>query len=273
MSLSGYAVRALALVAGAGVTASALAGGTITDGNATYTLVGNFDSNLGNGTFTTDTGGLDQLFQNNWYYRAAGQGMRVMSSLDSPTQSYVGDTATLFWNNTGTSGNRFDAQLVMKIVDGASPGSAQVIQTMTITNRNVGALTLNVFNLVDLDVSGTVSDNASLLAGDPTNIRFTDVSTSDYGDFRGFGANRYQIGTGSTLRNLLGGVGLVDLSNSGTASNADANGAFQWILTLGAGGSASFTSTFAINTVAVPTPGALALLGIAGVVGTRRRRA
>jgi hypothetical protein len=43
--------------------------------------------------------------------------------------------------------------------------------------------------------------------------------------------------------------------------------------TLTAGDSASFTSIFAVEASNIPAPGALALVGIAGLVGSRRRRA
>ena len=87
----------------AGVSAAS-AGGTVTAGNASLQFVGIpvFSSTLGDGTFKTETTGADQLYKFTWYYRTAtATTNRVMSSLDTPTESYVGNVATFTYLNAG----------------------------------------------------------------------------------------------------------------------------------------------------------------------------
>lgn len=262
-----------------GVAASAaLGGGTINDGNAQYQLVGNFNEASGNGAFPTTTIGQDQLFQNMWYYRQEGAGMRKLSALQSPAESYVGNTATLNWSANGPFGAFFGANMVMTLTDGDGAGTAaaQLLTRLTVTSQNSVPVTFHFYNLVDMDLASTISDNASLFNADPTHARYTDPAVgAAFGDHRGFGASRWQISSGSTLRGAgqLGGSAIYNLANSGSIANADAASAFQWTFTLQPGESFTMYAAFSVGMNAIPAPGAVALLGLGGLVASRRRRA
>jgi hypothetical protein len=88
--------------------------------------------------------------------------------------------------------------------------------------------------------------------------------------FQGVGANAYQAQAFSGLQTSLTNATITNLNNTGLPFGpGDFTGAFQWNNVVAAGGTLTVTSIF---TAYVPAPGALALLGLAGLVGSRRRR-
>lgn len=267
-------IVALALIAGAGVASAA---GTITSGTASYNSVGTWSSTTsGNGTFITGTGISDQLFKNTWYYRTPSNNQnRFFSSLDTPTEVWSGNTATITYTNAGPGAagvERFNAVFTLTITQ-TGAGAARVDTKLVFTNTNSTAKTYQVFNLVDMDLNATATnDTISMLAGSGNQIaKSTDASASNIGYHAGYGATRYYAGLATGAQSAIGS-GSSNLGNVAGPSTGDVGSAFQWELALGAGQSATIYASFAINTNPVPTPGAAALLGLAGVVAGRRRR-
>lgn len=270
----------IGLAALAATGSFALAGGTITSsGGAKYIGVGTFaSSTFGDGTFNTVGSTVDQLFKNSWYYRSNTTN-RQFSSLVSPTETWSGNTATIRWTDNGdgpTGGNRFDAVLTM-VIDDAGNGTGRVTSTMVFTARsqNTSTRTFSIFNLVDLDLLGgspnSSTDDTYTNAGNFT-INVTEASTSTTGQIRAVAATNWEINSGLNLRNKLNS-GSSNLSNLSSSFTGDGAAAFQWTAALAPGASLTLTSSFAINMNAIPTPGAAALLGLAGLVAGRRRRA
>lgn len=264
---------------------------TLVSNGYEYVQTGDFGAISGDsairpvGTFT------DQLFKNSWYYRGGAgtfsNGVRIMSSLLSPTFTQVSPNAGRWtWLDNGP-GNvpKFDAVLELQFdrVAGSSPAQTNVKQAMTITNRSAfgNTMTFSLFNLVDIDLNTTATDdriaNPSVT---PASIAFTqtDATVGTFADIRGFGASRYQSGTGLAMRglfpnNALNQGSVLNLSNAGTPFGpGDGAVVVQWDLVLAPGQSATIFSAFALNSEAVPTPGAGLLAGLGLIAAGRRRR-
>jgi hypothetical protein len=282
---------------------AAWAQGTISSGSTFLSFVGTpFGTGSGNANLlfgSTSAFGTDQLFRSGWAYnQGVGTSNRPFSALDTPVQSYVGNLATLNWSNAGagTAGfARWNAQMTVTLTEIAAgvsgaPGQARVDTSLTFTSNlgNVNSISFSVFNDLDLDIIGTGSSNAAgdtyrVLDASAVSGRAFDASGSNYGEFLGGGATRYEFNTGTALRTKLGfvsGTGTGDLSTLAGAAAADWTStdgavAFQWTRTLAPGQSFSVLSSFTINTpvTAVPEPasGLLMLGGAACLLWARRR--
>lgn len=270
-----------AIAIAAAFSPAVLATVTITSNNsgsvATFTNTAPTSATFTGGTshgacnLTADTTAQDQVYANSWHWRLNGIDTREFAFSSAAgfgfAENSAGNTATRSW--TGLDGGRFNATLSFTLVDGAVAGQATLTQTMTITNTSANALDLALFNYGDFDVNNSSgTDVATSLASDIMQI--TDVSTVQW---QGAGASAYQVTAYSTLSGLLTDAAINNLNNTGLPfPSGDFTGAWQWNQSIAVGGSYSVTSTIAVNT-AVPAPGALALLGLAGVAGGRRRRA
>lgn len=262
---------------------SAFAGGTITSGNASLQYVDSpiWSAALGNGTLKTDTTATDQLYKDTWYYRTpANNTNRVFSSLDTPTETYTGDTATVKYTNAGPGSSgfeRFDANFTVKLFDGGSPNQVLVWEVLKFKARaeNSGPVTYQLFHLVDLDL-GSLSGDDSISTLNNTGIRVeqTDTPTGNKAQIEGIGATRYEINSGSNIRAKLNGTANNLATASGTTASTfsgDACAAFQWTVTLSPGQEVTIESAYTIG-LPVPAPASFALTGLAGLVALRRRR-
>lgn len=249
----------------ASLTASALGGGTLTSGDAVLTYVDTpmFSSTLGNGTLLTDGAATDQLYKHTWYYRTQNNNQnRVFSSLDTPATSFVGDTCAMTYTNAGPGaagqfGERFDATFKIQLIDGGNPGEVQVWTTLRFkaSAGNASAKTYQIFHLVDLDLAGgspTPSTDDVLSVDDANEVMLsqTEISSNRRAWFYGRSPSRYEINSGSTLRNKLasGANNLANLAGT-TASivGGDVAAAFQWEFTLEPGQEVVIESAYTIN--------------------------
>src|SRR5207249_734081 len=90
----------------------------------------------------------DHVFESWWWYRVNGVEPReTRFTWFPPTQTYVGNTATLSW--TGLGGGRFSAQLLVLLTDGPSAGQTRLREEMTLTNTSAAAISIAVFKYVD----------------------------------------------------------------------------------------------------------------------------
>lgn len=153
---------------------------------------------------------------------------------------------------------------------------------------NTGAETRDFFLNIVLPVSMTTSHSyvGGSVTGTVTDLNGNGAILSSIGDmglytaFTDFGTANRAI-AGSLLSATTIAAGSFQSSSVGPASFGDPipsllhgaaaeNITVQFRFTLTAGDSASFTSIFVAE--AIPAPGALALLGAAGLAGRRRRR-
>jgi hypothetical protein len=293
--------RPLALAAICTLASSAWAQGTLTSGSTTLSFTGTpFGTGTGNANLLFGGSTLtDELFRNGWAYnQGVGTSNRPFSSLDTPTQSYVGNVGTLSWTKAGadtTGFARWNATMTITLTEiapspgGNQPGAARVDTALTFSANaaNSGNVTFNVFTDLDLDLIGTGVNN---LSGDTYRVldasgvwgRAFDASGPNFAEFIGAGAARYEFNTGSALRTKLGfgssGTGTGSLSTlAGTAvadwASTDGAVAFQWTQTLAPGQSFAIATSYTINSP-VPEPSSVALMlgGGALLLSARRRR-
>ncbi|MGD9691913.1 MAG: hypothetical protein AB7G17_03650 [Phycisphaerales bacterium] len=215
--------------------------------------------------FTVDGSATDHLFQNWWWYRVGGGNREFAFSNFTGQSSGAANNQTLTYNEVDGVG----ASLTYVLQD---QGVGAILeQRMVITNMSTaGPLTIDLFNYADFDVSGSAGGDSGVMMG-ADRMRITDGA--NFAEFQGVGANAWQATAFATLRGLLTNGVVDNLNNTGMPFGpGDWTGAFQWSsITLAPGQSFTAIERLSVN-VAVPTPGAAALLGVAGLFGARRRR-
>jgi hypothetical protein len=245
--------RLAAAIGAAGLASGVLAGGAIADGDAAMIFQGipPFSITAGDATLFTDATFIDEAYKYSWHYRTAGNNTnRPFSSLDTPTESYRENEATFVWTNAGpgpAGQERFDAKLIVRLLDGPSPHQVRVEHTLEFKSHSDTTQTFQVFNLVDMDIEATPT-NDSVLIADAARVlaRHRDTATNAISEIVGTGASRFEVGTGASLRNKLNS-GSANLSNAVGPVNGDVGAAFQWTLTLAPGETRIIRGGFTIN--------------------------
>lgn len=271
----------LGLVAAAAVVSlstSAFATITLNNGNAVYISTAATVSTVGSSDFRPNGPGGDLLGDrmtfNNWWWRINGVSTRENAFLIGVEAGSGTSVGTRTHTGLGAGATTFNSVLTMTLIDGAVPGDMTVLQTLTITNTSAGTLDLSMFHILDADLSGSFgSDSAGAISGDVINI--TDTVTVGGGNqgFRhtGNAHNFYGAGAFSAFQAQFTDLDIDNLTNIGLPFGpGDIQTGFQWNRVLAVGEVWSIVVN--MESYTVPAPGALALLGMAGLVGTRRRR-
>jgi MYXO-CTERM domain-containing protein len=143
-------------------------------------------------------------------------------------------------------GTNFGRGANYEIYSSASLGAGAASVTQLVNTGAVSGVTLNL---------ETVSNAAAGLGGWWIGVEFTGANAANT-------ANGWRVVNTPTTGASINGFGMF---------NYQASGAFQAFYTLGA---APTPSRFMVdvNGTLVPAPGAMALLGVAGLIGGRRRR-
>ncbi len=233
---------------------------TITDGNASFNLVGPivFSTNNGDCTFLTDTAAVDQGFKYTWYYRQPNNNQNhFMSFIDTPAIAFAGNSVTYTYTNAGTGPGgveRFDASIKLTITDKPAPNTARVNSEVRFKNINPVAVTFQLFNLVDIDLSGTATNDVTQVTSISNGIaRVTESSSANFAEIQGEGATRYEANSGTTLRSHLSG-GSFNMANLAGPFTGDGAVGFQWTLTLAPGQEVVIKGGFALNTTVKACP-------------------
>lgn len=292
----------LGLIAVAGLASAANAqwtnSGALNDGNVfgSFTAGSMPSSNTtGPASITADfrLGGAastDHFFTNWWWARAGADTREHTLSVATVDQAAVVKTVTansVTWSNikmpaaaAGLANIRFTLSFSVTDLDGSGTTQGRTVTSLIATN--IGATTVtnvNLFNNVDYFFTGEDAGD-QVLAGDAgvdgNGNRFMKISdTSDTGGFgtlyhQGIGATGYGAGSFSTISGQMSDTGLDNFADVNSALTAgDQTGIMQWNF----GDLAPGASVQAISIVTIPTPGALALVGVGGLVAARRRRA
>lgn len=224
--------------------------GTITSGAASYVLAASHWDTSPAVDFT-GVGTGDQLFEAGWWFRIQGDTQETV--FPTPTaQNYTGNTATLSWTDLGGRGL---AVTKTHVLSSAAAGQGEIATTLSVTNNGAGAITLHLFQMIDLDVNGTAAtDNATLLQ--PNNyIRVTDA-TAGACEWRGPGAVGYLVlpfAAATDVAAQLSNTTVTDFTNTGLPFGpGDFTGGLQWTLQLAPGASGTVRVYVACNQTATP---------------------
>lgn len=164
------------------------------------------------------------------------------------------------------------------IPDNAPAGANSVINVAdSFSIANVSVTLNNLTHTWAGDLIATLSNGATTVT---LVNRPGQVGGAGFGSSSDFGGNYTFADGGADLSANLGGGGTFVIP-SGTYAPVGALSAFNgqnsagaWTLNISdnAGGDLGNLGSWTLNLTAVPTPGAAALLGLAGVAGLRRRR-
>lgn len=221
--------------------------------------------------------GVDQLFEQRFFYRTALMNDEVaVDSLPAlgpattdtnPFSDIRPDTAAYQFNDAA-SGLEFEISFKLR---GGLPGSGNSDLAETIIIRNMGNVpqTVSFFQYVDFDLGNTIGGDVAWIENGRVayqnevggGIYMTETVAAP-------APTAFEVGI---YPNTLGrfGNGVPDtLSNNAGPVFGDATWAFQWDFVVLPGGQ----FTISKDKLIVPAPGALALLGLGGLVAGRRRR-
>jgi hypothetical protein len=187
----------------------------------------------------------DHVFASWWYYRILGDNYERRFPSTPTSQTYLDSTATINWSNVDGRGFAARLAIALRDVGGSQSVTAKV---MTITNNTASSMTIDIFNYIDIDLAGTAGSDAATLVLPNEYIRVTEGST--FADFRGVGANAYEVRTyAANLRGALHDTTtLTNLNNTGLPfTPGDFTGAFQWQFSIPAGDSVKVRVFVTVN--------------------------
>lgn len=228
--------------------------GTITDGAASFVRGASpFDSSPdANFTGVSPTLVQDHLFEFGWAFRVAGDAAETFFPVPT-AQNYTGNTSTLDWADVGSRG-LFSAQEVAVVTDTASP-SGFVTVTMTITNISGADLTIDVFNMADIDLQPSAGDDTAVTGDGNHHLTLSDAGANTAA-YRGLQANAHLVRPfgASDIGAVLSNASADNFDNTGTPFGpGDFTSGFQWTgVVIPSAGNASFTVVLAVNEAAVP---------------------
>ncbi len=263
----------IALASCAGFASAALAGNPvfeIADGNSSAT----FDSAQGQVNWLVD--GVNQLFRQEFYfrrstdtreYRMDATNLNNLGNFTQDTNPFTDDRDDAF-GSLFSDGAGLEYETLFTIRgNAAGSGAAALAEQITIRNMSNAAISLSFFQFVDFDLGGDFSDDFGQIVNGNTAIQSDDdFSMSEVVVTPAPIA--FQMGNGVTMRSMLNDNAIDNLD--GTDSwQGNVAWAFQWDITIGAGQSFIISKDKSI----VPAPGALALMAIAGITASNRRRA
>lgn len=252
-------------------------GGTITAGNMVFTI-GDSPTSITAGSGpnadfrATGAAGTDHMFSHWWWYRLAGDNREF--NLGNAASSVTIGTSVL--RMTFNQPN-FTATLQFQVIStGAEQGFLR--STLSITNTSAAPISISLFNYTDIDLNNTSNGDSAVLAA-PNFMRISDPATPVQIAYSGVGADANQTTAYATLQGLLTNAAVDNLNGTGLPFGpGDFTGGFQWGAPspTGAPGGITiepgFTSSVIATVSIIPTPGAAALMGLAGLAATRRRR-
>lgn len=229
---------------------TAFAQGTVTSGTANYVVGASHWDTSPDANFT-GVGTGDQLFESGWWFRIQGDTQETVFTVPT-AQNYTGNTATLTWTDLGGRSLGIAKSIVLT---SAGAGQGEAGTTIAVTNNGAAAITLHLFNMIDLDVNGTAgTDNATLVQ--PNNyIRVVDA-TAGQCEYRAPGAVAYQalpFNATADVAAQLSNTTVTDFPNTGLPFGpGDFTGGFQWTLQLAPGATGTVQLFVACNTTATP---------------------
>jgi hypothetical protein len=256
--------------------------GTLTDGAATFTF-NETPTAENSSTYKADfqpqgAGTADHVYSQWLFYRVAGD------TRERPFGNYTrsdGGTVELTGNLSGNTmtysltekaadaTTRFTATWTVVLRHGASPDQATVSHSVTITNPTASPLTFSLIHYLDYDLNDDSLNHTA--TGGLSGMTITNgVTQATYTPVTA--ASHYQVADGGTLDAALLNGTTATLNDTGLPFGpGDWSGAYQWDLTIPAGGSATIEFDMGVSPVPEPTAVlALSAVGL-GLLGKARR--
>jgi hypothetical protein len=229
---------------------TAFAQGTITSGGANYVHTASHWDTSPEANFT-GVGTGDQLFESGWWFRVEGDAAETVFTVPT-TSNYTGATATLAWTDLGGRGLGVNKTITLT---SAGAGTGEAGTTIAVTNNGAAAITLHLFNMVDLDVNGSAATDNAILVQPNNYIRINDA-TAGQCEYRAPGASAYQVlpfAAATDVAAQLSNATVTNFPNTGLPFGpGDFTGGFQWTLQLAPGATGTVQLFIACNQTATP---------------------
>ena len=234
---------------------------TIRDGNA---LV---HGTLADGLDTWSTDGIDDLFNQDYYWRIGGtSGESQIGDIGPGTITQMAANIV----NVSYLHAAFRIDIYYSITGGATgSGTSDIGEIVRVTNLSNGALDFHLFEYDDFDINGVPGGDTGWSVNSST------IAQSNGSRYISVGAtpppNAWQIVAYPTLLNSLNDATVTNLDNTGSGLGpTDVSFAMQWDRNIQAGGSFLMSKNKRVETV--PEPATMAALGL-GLAAVIRRRA
>jgi MYXO-CTERM domain-containing protein len=252
----------------------------VTNGNS-FALI-NSTSQAGMFNWTVD--GVNQLYQQWFWFRIGTRGGESsIDTLGAPTVTAAGSglLSTIYANS------KLSVQVDYALHGGAAgSGSADMAETITLRNVSNGLLDLHFFQYSDFDLLGNAPNDHVELFRNGSSGPFTgalqwdgDANNSQFSaHITVTGANHAEATYWPVLLNELTDSKPTTLADTVgvVGSGGDVDCAFQWDLSIAAGGSVTLEidKNLTLPPLVVPEPSAAALaaMGLVGAAFLRRRR-
>jgi len=249
----------------------------VTNGNS-FALI---NASSQSGMFNWSVDGVNQLYQQWFWYRIGNKGGESsIDKLGAPTISSAGPGLL----SATYANSKLSVEVDYALHGGAAgSGNADMAETITLRNLTANPLNLHFYQYSDFDLLGNPgNDHVELIGhtgnytgalqweGDPNNHQFAAHLTVT-------GANHAEATFWSALLNEMIDSKPTTLADTAgvVGSGGDVDCAFEWDLSLGAGGSITLNvdKNLTLPGTLVPEPsiGALLAGGLTGVAIWRRR--
>jgi hypothetical protein len=245
-----------------------------------------------NYTLSTSTNGIsDHAWRFGWFFRFEGSNREYAfpNAASNTADGITANRTAIVGSNLGTESNGgYDYNLTLGTTAVVAEvrsqqrwsisntgGVVTVDIVNSLVNLSANPVTINLFWIGDVDVQSGFGDDVVSIS--PTAIAFANANasgqtvTATRGNSNAYIVRGAVAGIGATTSfDEMTNNSIINFDNSNLGpgpTGGDVTYGLQWTVTIQPGGDFS-----AFTSLIVPTPGAIALLGMGGLLAARRRR-